>query len=183
MSKLGSKVNLILCEIRQAKINNDKKRQNLWAFRLFKLTYPNLRLLAYLNLSQKELDRECVITALEKTFIYLNKFDPERDGYNWICKTLVRCAYDINESGASKNMYFDAPSYLDEFDPEKHLEKAEFRKVLDNALQTLPKEEQVIINYVLEGLSFREIAAKTRIPKSTVKYRFEKICKKLKNFF
>ncbi len=96
---------------------------------------------------------------------------------------MVRCAYDINESVTSPKLYFDAPSYLDEFDPEKHLEKTEFRNVLDNALQTLPNEEQVIINYVLDGLSFREIAAKTRIPKSTVKYRFERICKKLKNFF
>ena len=183
MSKLRPKVNLILCEIRQAKIEKDTKSENLWLNRLLKCTYRHLRIIAKMKLVCKELDRECVLNALEKVMNYLKTFDPKRDGYNWICRAVVRCAYDINNGLAPPKMYFDAPSYLDEFDPDKHLNKSLFQESLDEAYRALPEEERAIVTYYSNGDSLREIAAKTGIAKSTVKYRFKKICEKMKIFF
>jgi len=70
-------------------------------------------------------------------------------------------------------MDYEAVSSCDiQWEPEKMYEKDELAKVLQDAVQALPRElGDVFMMHEIEGMSFREISAATGIPLGTLTAR------------
>ncbi len=178
MSKLGKTVNKIFEVLKDAKERKDETRKNAAVKELYDLTYENLRIVARVYLNDLEEDRACIANAYEKMYAYIHAYSAKKDGYNWLCKIVQSCAYDINKKAAPHVALDEITDFVaDPASMDDYLEKQE----LHRALQTLTKDEQKIVKYhFFQDLSMDVIARKMHLAKSTVFYRLQNIVDKLR---
>ena len=181
MSKLGKTVNKILETLRQAKLREDKPAENLAFVELYEKTYENLRLVARAYLKNVNEDRVCITNAYEKIYKYVNSLSPDKDGYNWLCKIVQTCAYDLNKSHAPRIDVDEIANTLpDPASIDDYIEKRE----LHEAIKTLTLDEQKLVRYhFFLGLSMGATAKKMGVVKGTVFYRLQNIIEKLRQIF
>ncbi len=171
MSKHGRKITELLCSIRGGD-------ENAWR-ELFHQTFKHLKDVAYQYAIDKNDCEDVVLEAYEKVHKYVNTFDPEQDGYNWLCRIVQNVAFDHNKRILSR------PTVLLE-EGAQAFSVDDFYNVLENhelraKLLTLSEEEQTVIYYrYWEGRSYEEIAKLMGKAKSMIFYIDRRSAKKLK---
>ena len=170
MSFLRSEVNQILEKIKIAKAENSKKQLDAAFNELFTLTYQPLRKRAKGYVIHIQDARAAVITAYEKVFAYLKSYNPEQDGFNWLCRIVQRCAYTINKQYA-----YDVPlEEIAETVPDEsfsifdYLEKKELRAAIR---QLAPEQRKLIDYYYFKNCTMEKLTKIFHIAKATVFYR------------
>lgn len=165
MSKYKREVNVLLQESK----NGDKKSFQT----LYRFTYKKLLLVATHYLFDKTELEDVVEESYLKIHKSLDTVDPEKDGYNWMCKTVQTKAYLFNEkrrkraeisieelTRSKEEKYTSVFAYADEV-----IERSD----LLNALKRLTETKQEIVYYrYWEELTYEEIAKRLGMAKTTV---------------
>lgn len=86
MSILRTDVNKILIKIKKG----EEESKNV----LFEKTYNHLKRIAYPYVRNKADVEDVLVEAYLRIFQYASTFDPEKDGYNWMCKIVQNAARD-----------------------------------------------------------------------------------------
>ncbi len=166
MSVYNNKVNRLLLKIK----NGDEQSKS----DLFNLTYNHLKIVACRYLKNKSNADDAVTDAFMKVFKNINSFDKTKDGYNWFCKIVQNCAYDINKKmpdyeSIEENIIETADSgnlddlISDRFEISKYLKPYEI------------KDLKLIQLKFFDDMSLSEVAEKLGSKKSTVHKRLSKI--------
>lgn len=144
---------------------------------LFKTTTMHLRSVARLYLKNKSLDEDVVADAFVKIWSYIQSYDCDKDGYNWMCRIVQNIAYNYNKKE-------DKIAYLEgEFLKERKLKvdesfnEVEFFMQLD-VLEEFDKKIAIARFYL--GMTFEEIGEEYNICKATAYQRVRKICQTIK---
>jgi len=137
--------------------------------------------------------------AFIKAFNSLEKFDKQFSFATWLCKIatnncidylrkkkLSTFSIDKEIESDEDNMQFEIPDK--NFTPDKNILDSERKKVLQDAIQSLPeKYRQVIILRHQEEMDYEEIAEKLDLPLGTIKAHIfrarEMLYKSLKDKF
>lgn len=90
MSFLGKDVTKILIKIQKG----DEWSKNI----LFEKTYNHLKRVAYLYVCNKNDIEDILMETYLKVNRYIQSFNSNEDGYNWMCKILQNVAYDWNKT-------------------------------------------------------------------------------------
>lgn len=132
-------------------------------------------------LLDKSLAEDLVSEIFTRLVKRAHSFDVSRNGLNWLYKSIHNEAITWNKK--TNTIYTDSL--------EKHCNLADTLTSLDDnvdilmlheALKTLSKEENEILYYKYwEGLTIREIAKLTSVPRSTVQDIIAKSLEKVKN--
>lgn len=167
MSQLGEKVNKLLRKIKNGDI--DSFRQ------LHKLTYNHLTVVAVNYLYCSENLQDVLNESYFRVFRYIDSYDNNKDGYNWMCKIVQNVAYNYNKK-------FNVSVEINKIETHKLFYELD-DNIIDNAsllqaIKSLGGEEQELIYLKFwEDLSFSEIAAQKGMKKPTV---YKKIITALK---
>ncbi len=134
-------------------------------------------------------DERMAEDILQETFLrvytYADSFDDSRPLEPWLYRITVNLAYNWTNKAKRWVRFFQgaierlrSPARLN---PERVAEKREELEVLQEAIDTLPDAQRVVvILYYLEGLSLSDIAYIVGIPEGTVKSRLYYARKKLR---
>lgn len=181
MSKLGETVNRILENLRQAKLRNDQTAKSYAYAELYNTTYESLRIVARTYLNNRNEDQACVTDAYEKAYQYIHSLSQDKDGYNWLCKIVQTCAFDINKTYAPYVALDEiAQTVADPVSIDEYIQKRELRE----AIKQLSEEEQKLIQYhFYADLSMEQTAKKMHVVKGTVFYRLKNVIEKLRQIF
>ena len=166
MSVFKDKVNKLLLRIK----NSDERSKS----ELFNFTYNHLKIVACKHLKNKSNADDAVTDAFMKLFKNIGSFDKDKDGYNWMCKIVQNCAYDINKK---------MPDY--ENIEENFIETADSINI-DDLISDRFEISQYLKPYgvndlkliqlkIFEDMSFSEIAEKLGSKKSTLHKRLNKL--------
>ncbi len=68
------------------------------------------------------------------------------------------------------------------YEPWRELDETELHKVLEQAVSTLPTEQQEVFRFRQEGMAFKEIAARQNCPLNTALARMQYALKGLRDF-
>lgn len=130
-------------------------------------------MIALRYLVDKTYAEDAVEEAYLKIYKSLDTIDPEKDGYNWMCRTVQTTAYELN-----KKQYRRGEINLEDLTLS---EQAAYGRVFDfadtviehtdlfNALKTLSEIRQEIVYYRFwEELTFEEIVERLGMAKTTV---------------
>ena len=90
MSILRKDVNKVLIKIKQG----DEESKNV----LFEKTYNHLKSIAYPYVRNKADVEDVLIEAYLRIYQYVATFDPNKDGYNWMCKIVQNVARDWDKN-------------------------------------------------------------------------------------
>lgn len=96
--------------------------------KLFAKTANHLKIIAARYLIDKSLIEDAVVEAFARIQIYIDKFDPNRDGYNWLCKIVENEARNLNKKGR-REMVGIPDNYVDkgDFSIQSYIENIEER--------------------------------------------------------
>lgn len=74
--------------------------------------------------NQNDVD-EVVLDSFMRAFTYIDTFEPEKDGYNWLCRIVQRVAYDFNKKDTQWESLDEPLLYIDysenELSPEDYI--------------------------------------------------------------
>ena len=90
MSILRTDVNKILIRIQKG----EEESKNV----LFEKTYNHLKSIAYPYVRNKADVEDVLIEAYLRIYQYVATFDPNKDGYNWMCKIVQNVARDWDKN-------------------------------------------------------------------------------------
>lgn len=171
MSKYAKKVNQCLTRIKQGETSQFKE--------LFDLTYNHLRSIAKLYLRDKTYCDDVVMETYERVIKYINSYNEEQDGYNWLWQITKRVTFGVNY----KNSIFDNADEVDEnISCDDFLDIANLKIDLDNVIDKLDNENKtIIILYYYMDMTYEEIAKQIGKTRSTVHKRIKNILKEIKN--
>lgn len=168
MSLLGGQVNLILKDLRKG----DKTASE----RLVKATYQHLKPFAIKFAADKNDWQDILDDAYMKVFKYVDSADPDKDGFNWLCKIVQNVANDYRAASGEELPVVNEEYILQDME-EEFLKSDAVRR----AVKTLPPEDRKLIYMRFwGGKTFRDIAAITGIKKSTV---YKRVKASLKEIF
>lgn len=176
MSKYKSVTNLLL----QGSKDGDKESFQA----LYHFTYKKLLLIAAHYLVDKTKIEDVVEESYLKIYAGLDTLDPEKDSYNWMCKTVQTTAYEYNErrckraeismeelTWSAEGKYVSVFAYADEV-----IERSD----LLEALKRLTVTKQEIVYYRFwEELTYEEIAERMEMGKTTVHDQMKAIKREL----
>ncbi len=156
--------------------NGDMSRETVKA--LFDLTSNHLKIVAEIYLYNKSYADDVLVDAFKKAFRYIDSFDEEQDGYNWLCKIVQNIAYSYNE----KNSAFDSCIPIENIQiPLNTMEQIDEKIDLSDALNSLDIESKtVIIMYFYLRYTYEEIGQELGKGKVSVYRQLKRILKKLK---
>lgn len=159
MSKFRIEINSILFRIQQG----DKSLCEV----LYNRTYHHLKIIAYkYTFNRNDID-DVLIAAYVRVFNHIHTFNILKDGYNWMCKIVQNVANDFNKQRNLSNID-DIPDtifieYLDDIDD---------KTALVQELSRLSPEDQTLLYLKFwEGFTYRGIAKKLNMSKTTVHRR------------
>lgn len=169
MFKFAKEVNGCLSEI--------KKGNKMPYFKdLYDMTAVHLLGVARIYLTDKCLAEDVVSVTYIKALRYINSFNPEQDGYNWLCKTAQNVAYSFNKKDVDRadaeNRF--AQGLTSEYF-EQEFDMADFYILTDGMSET---DKKMVYLRFYEGKTYEEIGAQFNISKVAA---FQKIRKVLKN--
>lgn len=158
---------------------NLKKDNGKSLAKLFEYTYSNLYKVAYTYLNNKSDAEDVLSQAYENVVNYINTFDKNMNGYNWMFTIVKNCAIEFNKNEARR---LDVTCDLDENiqDNNDVLE----RLLLKDSLSTLSDFElDLVRRRYWEGWTVKEISQDLNIPITTIYNRLDIIYKKLRKFY
>ena len=119
--------------------------------------------------------------VFQKIFLYVNSYQENTDGYNWICRITENVAYNYNNRVLPTTV---DPTVADSVDRELvGSDKTEDKLDLFRAIDALETENrEIIYQHYFLGKTYQEIGEKLRISKVAVKKRIDKILSTLKIF-
>lgn len=174
MSKYTKEINALLKKIQ----NNDSNALKL----LIDATSNHLEKVAYLYLKNKTKVQDVIVDVYERVWRYIDAFDAERDGYNWLCGIVKNTAYTYNRQESER---FDRQ----EVEETVIDERADFDRLIEEidlhgALEDLQKEEcEILMRRFYYGESLREIGRAMGCSKTIVHKRLRNILKKIKKSY
>ena len=148
MSFLRGEVNRIL---RKLKNGNNTMLQDL-----YQLTFNHLKVIAYRYIVNKNGWEDVLIETYICVQKYIQTFNDEKDGYNWLCKIVENIAHNMNR----KN-YREVPSeeiYLAFCVDDIMLEKFKNDELLRALSKRTSCEQELVYLNFYRGLTYKEIA-------------------------
>lgn len=149
--------------------------------KLMKKYYQLIYNLVYRMISKKEDVEDLTQEAFIKAFNSLKNFDKQFSFSTWLFKIATNNAIDylrkkkLSTFSIDKQIESDDSDYSFEIPdsenkPDKHIMDKEMRKILDEAIESLPpKYKQVIVMRHKGELEYEEIAKELKLPLGTVK--------------
>ncbi len=137
-----------------------------------------IKYIAFKYLIDKSLTEDVIYSVYDKILNNIQAFDKDKNGMAWIAKITQNEAYFVNNT--EKNQKSD----INEQDIKEPIEFDEDQRLLsytvERAMGKLDKLEREIVEYnIFMGLTVREIAKITNMPKSTVAYKLKQALKNL----
>lgn len=142
---------------------------------LFEMTTLHLRNVAQFYLADKNSANDVVSETFVRIMKYINTYDIDQDGYNWMCKIAQNVAYDFNKKDAR-----DAASERrfardnDNSDDDDDLDRIEFLSVIDVLNDT---DQFIAYKRFVEKETLEEIGLALNISKVAIHQRIKKIKK------
>lgn len=169
MSFLRNQTNQLLSQIQQG--DRDSRNQ------LFQSTYNHLVVVAKKYLNNKNNAEDVVSSSYLRAFEYIASFDPNQDGYNWLCKIVQNLCYDFNKK---EEKWISIDKISNVAAGEDIAERLEQKDTISEYLAGYTRLEQEFIRLrFYENLSFADIATATGTKKSYVHKRVSKIIKEV----
>ncbi|MBV6478144.1 MAG: ECF RNA polymerase sigma factor SigW [Ignavibacteria bacterium] len=149
--------------------------------KLMKKYYQLIYNLVYRMISKKEDVEDLTQEAFIKAFNSLKNFDKQFSFSTWLFKIATNNAIDYLRKKKLSTFSIDKQIESDDSDftfeipdsenkPDKHIMDKEMRKILDEAIDSLPpKYKQVIVMRHKGELEYEEIAKELNLPLGTVK--------------
>ena len=177
MSFLGRKVNKILLKIQKG----DEKHKNI----LLDTTWNHLLKIAYRYAYIKADAEDILVEAFSRAFDYINAFNNEKDGYNWLCTIVKNVAIDLKDKQKRNKMLpLEVADYILPQERDFSQEIAT-KDLFDRLLKPYSEQDKNLLTlYLIDNFTFREIAIQTGMTKSNAHKRVRKmideITKKIK---
>ena len=169
MSILRKDVNKILIKIKKG----EEESKNV----LFEKTYNHLKSIAYPYVRNKADVEDVLIEAYLRIYQYVATFDPNKDGYNWMCKIVQNVARDWDKN------FFQSVPIEDVEGKAQVIEMEELIAVKDEVermLQPYPERDRKMMHFRFwEDRTIEEIAEALGMKKSNVHKRISKIVKEI----
>ena len=169
MSILRKDVNKVLIKIKQG----DEEGKNV----LFEKTYNHLKSIAYPYVRNKADVEDVLIEAYLRIFQYVATFDPNKDGYNWMCKIVQNVARDWDKN------FFQSVSLEDVEQNVPIIEMEEMIVMRDEVQRLLQpyseRDRKMMYLRFWENRTIEEIARSLEMKKSNVHKRISKILKEI----
>ena len=156
-----------------------KKGSESGLTKLFEYTYSNLYVVALAYLHDKNDVDDVLSKAYENVVKYIATFDLSMNGYNWLFTIVKNCALEFNKRAnktAAMRLGLDE-NVQDNFDVLEYVLIKEAIAALD------VDDKQLLYQIYWEGLTVKEVAKMSDIPKTTLYSRLTSIYKKLKAFY
>jgi len=149
---------------------------------LFDLTFFHLLGVARNYLIDKSKAEDVVMDAYEKVLKYINTYNENENGYNWLCRIVQNAAFAQNNIDKKNQMIVDSViSVYNEID-EKPV-SLDVKMDLMNAIERLDNDgKDLIFSYYFLGKKLGEIAKEKGISAPATKKRIDRLVKKLKKF-
>lgn len=169
MSEFGYEVNKLIKKIKDGIVNCDK---------LYDFTYKHLEVVAFNYLFDTSYIEDVMSAAYIKIYNYLDKADPDKNCYGWLCKIVQHTAYDFNTNHG--DMVISCK--IDEGDLFSDIEnRISENNDLIAVIKQLSVEDRKLIYYRFwEDFSYGEIALKLKLKKNHVYKRIIKLLKTIK---
>lgn len=166
MSKFGNEVNKLIKGIKNGTVESEE---------LYKLTYNHLEMVAFHYLLDKTYIEDIMCEAYLKIFAYINKANPNKNCYSWMCRIVQHVAYDFNRINHLTEEMDEIADVSLNADIEDYIaEKADLIKIIKD----LSQEDQKMVYYrFFEDLSYGETANKLNLKKNYVFKRIRAILK------
>ncbi len=167
MSKYAKEVNLCLLNIRKG----DESAMTT----LFDLTANHLKAMVKGYLVNKIYLDDVVLETYERVLSYINSFNPELDGYNWMCGIAKNLAYFYN---GKETLTYDMDLLKVDKEHNDWIDKLETKIDLSQVIKYLDdKDKYILYLRVYRQESLNEIALKLGISKTAVHKRLKRIYK------
>ncbi len=147
--------------------------------KLFKYTFSNLFCVASMYLINKNDADDVLNQAYENAVKYIDTFDGEKNGYNWLFTIVKNCAKEFNEREKRRlEIACDIDEEVaEEFTALEHI-------IVEEAITKLDNEEKKLLYRIYwEGRSVKEVAQELDAPKTTIYSRLKSIYKKIREFY
>ena len=169
MSKFGNEINSILKDIHKC----ETEKQQL----LYSKTVNFLKIIALKYAADKNDYEDILVEAYLRMFRYIYSFNPNKDGYNWMCKIVQNVANDFNTK-LHPTLPLDEITFTgilgDELD--RVIDKDD---LLAKICGLSDREQNIIYLRFYEKCTYSEIAKILNSKKSTVHKQLGSILKKL----
>lgn len=140
-----------------------------------------IKYIAYKYLTDKSLTEDVIYSVYNKILHNIQSFDKSKNGLAWIVKITQNEAYSVNslEKKQKGGIITCKTTEQTEFNEDQKL----LSFTVERAMSKLEDFERELIEYnIFMGMTIREIASLTNIPKSTVAYKLKQAFIKLKKF-
>ena len=169
MSILRTDVTKILIKIKKG----EEESKNV----LFEKTYNHLKRIAYPYVRNKADVEDVLVEAYLRIFQYVATFDPNKDGYNWMCKIVQNVARDWD-----KNFFQELP--LEDIGQNDQIIETEeliaMKDEVERFLQPYSERDRKIMYLRFwENRTIEEIAELLGMKKSNVHKQISKILKEI----
>lgn len=140
-----------------------------------------IKYIAYKYLADKSLTEDVIYSVYNKILHNIQTFDNSKNGLAWIVKITQNEAYSVNNSEINQKGEIITCKAKEQAEYDENQRLLSF--TVERAMSRLEDFERELVEYnVFMGLTVREIAKITNIPKSTVAYKLKKAFIKLKEF-
>lgn len=147
---------------------------------LFEYTANHLVGVARYYLIDKSYHDDVVSEAYERIFRYIDSYDENQDGYNWMCKITENVAHDYNEQFA-KELAISEIDLKQRAAADSRFDDAYLD--LSRAFDTLdPFSRELLYKYFFFEYSYGELAKENNVTKNAIKKRIDRILHKIKKF-
>ncbi len=165
MSKYAKEVNLCLLNIRKG----DESAMTT----LFDLTANHLKAMVKGYLVNKIYLDDVVLETYERVLSYINSFNPELDGYNWMCGIAKNLAYSYN---GKETPTYDIDLLKDDKEYKDWLDNLETKIDLSLVIKELDDiDKNILFLRIYMQESLKEIALKLGVSKVAVHKRLKRI--------
>lgn len=169
MSRFAKEVNEYLLKIKQG----DKS----WYGPLWEMTANHLLGIARMYIANKNLAEDVVSLSFIKVQNYIHSYDPNQDGYNWLCKIVQNMAYTVNEieikhAKAEKVFALQQEAVYEE----KDFDRMDFFMLI-NGLE--PTDKFVMYQRYYEDKKLDDISNQLKISKGAVSQKIKRLRKTL----
>lgn len=174
MSYFGVVTTKLLTQIKES---NGPVRKELIE-KLYSTTANHLKVIAARYLVDRSQIEDVIIEAFARIILYIDKFDSNRDGYNWLCKIVENEARNINKQSRKETVGIP-DYYMDrgtDFSIQAYLEVVEERNAVMEAVSKCPPDMQELyyLEYI-EGMTRKQISDLKHVAKSTITKRCAKL--------
>ncbi|MDE5990721.1 MAG: sigma-70 family RNA polymerase sigma factor [Clostridia bacterium] len=144
--------------------------------KLFEYTYSNLYNVALAYVDNKSDVNDALSNAFLNVVKYIDTFDINKNGYNWMYTIVKNCAVEFNKNKCQEVDFALCEQIEDNFDVLEYV-------MLKQSIATLEEAEKRLIYQIYwEGYTMKEIAQNTNTPLSTLYSRLNKTYEKLRAF-